>query len=174
MKIKNSVPTSPQFYVQDMVHIATKLRTRILKPGIFLINFFIFTGIIFDKNSTTLSEYLSHKENSEENEDMFYSDECDFGNTESIIDNVDNTVEDNILDNIFGDVSEIAEFGKFDEILNLKDFLNNDKILYSIAITIKTCHNISLDSLDFPSEFVPVTLNENSKIIVKKSSLCLC
>jgi len=34
MKIKNSMPNSPQSYVQDVVHIATKLRTRILKPGI--------------------------------------------------------------------------------------------------------------------------------------------
>jgi len=36
MKIKNSIPNSPQSYVQDVVHIATKLRTRILKAGIIL------------------------------------------------------------------------------------------------------------------------------------------
>lgn len=36
MRLKNYIPNSRQSYIQDVVHIATKLRTRILKPGIIL------------------------------------------------------------------------------------------------------------------------------------------
>lgn len=58
---------------------------------------------------------------------------------------------------IFLEMSEIAEFGKFGKNLNLKDFSKNDNVLYSIANTIKTSHNNSSESLDFSSEFLPVT-----------------
>lgn len=75
---------------------------------IFLINCFIFTGIIFDENSVIQPVYLCNKQNSEEN-----SDEGDFEKIKSSTGNVENTMDANILDDLFGDLSEIAEFGKF-------------------------------------------------------------
>lgn len=65
---------------------------------------------------------MSNKQNSEEN-----SDEDDFENIESTTGNIDN-----IVDDIF-DLKLFFLFSNFGENLNLTDFSENYKVLYSIG-----------------------------------------
>lgn len=63
------------------------------------------------------------------------------------------------------DLSRISEFGNFSNTLNLKDFSLSNKFLNSILVNENKEH--------FPqTEFVKVTLDEDSMMIIKKSSLC--
>lgn len=76
-----------------------------------------------------------------------------------------NEIQDEIPDDVCQGLSRISEFGNFSNTLNLKDFSLSDKFLKSILVYENKEH--------FPqTEFVKVTLDEDSMMIIKKSSLC--
>lgn len=130
---------------------------------------FLFIGITIDEDSSKQPEYLSIQNGEDDNEN---NKEDDGEDDMEEIESTESIVTDNISNDIFGDLSKIAEFGNFGEKLNMKDFSSNFQLLDSIAHSVTTSKSPELIDLDLPSEFIPVTINENYKIIVKKSSLC--
>lgn len=127
---------------------------------------FLCIGITIHEDSSKRPDYLSNQNSEDDNENNKEDD------GEDDMEEIENIVTDNISDDIFGDLSKIAEFGNFGEKLNMKDFSTNFKLLDSIANSVTTSKSSELIDLDLSSEFVPVKINKNEKIIVKKSSLC--
>lgn len=129
---------------------------------------FLFIGITIDEDSSKRPEYLSNQDSEDNCENNEEDDIDEIEKNES----TESIVTDNISEDIFGDLSKIAEFGNFGDKLNLKDFSNNFKLLDSIANSVTTSKSSGLIDINLSSEFVPVKMNDDEKIIVKKSSLC--
>lgn len=88
---------------------------------------------MFDENSSIQPNYLLNQQTNE-----VYSDKiCDCEDEIEIVNTNDN-ITHNISDDVFGELSEIAEFGNFGKILNLKNYSNNNKLLNAIMKSIHT------------------------------------
>ncbi|KAL4148246.1 hypothetical protein QTP88_002527 [Uroleucon formosanum] len=74
-----------------------------------------------------------------------------------------------ISEDTFKDLSNISEFGDFGSGLNLKDFSISDKLLKTLYLNQKK--NLGSDNINSQTEFVNVSLDEDSMTVVKKSSL---
>lgn len=72
------------------------------------------------------------------------------------------TEVDEIPNDVSNDLCKISEFGKFGNMLNLKDFSN--------SIAKNKTNKLHGDTT--LTEFVQISVDENSMMVVKKSSLC--
>ncbi|CAI6371672.1 unnamed protein product [Macrosiphum euphorbiae] len=80
------------------------------------------------------------------------------------------SIVNDISEDTFKDLSNISEFCDFGSALNLKDFSISDKFLNTLYLNQKK--NLGSDNINSQTEFVNVSLDEDSMTVVKKSSLC--
>lgn len=135
--------------------------------------FFLFLGIQIYPESLLQPQYLSNV--GLHNEDNLEDDENRNSPTQSstfqnINENelVEELVND-VPDDVCKDLRNISEFGNFGSKLNLKDFSSIDNCLNCISFN---DNQKEMEENISQTEFVQVSLNEDSCMTVKKSSLC--
>ncbi|KAL4153941.1 hypothetical protein QTP88_001774 [Uroleucon formosanum] len=80
------------------------------------------------------------------------------------------SIVNDISEDTFKDLSNISEFDDFGSALNFKDFSISDKFLNTLYLNQKK--NLGSDNINSQTEFVNVSLDEDSMTVVKNSSLC--